>query len=160
MPKPKSFNTFRRIMPRAIARDALPMTASAADDERDLLLEGLRRMAIAGAHQPIALSPLLGGVSSDIYKASVGSRTVCIKRALPTLKVAADWQAPIERNRFEVEWMRVAGAVVPDAVPAILADDPRSGSFAMAWLAPDRHPVWKALLRDATIDTGTASAVG
>src|SRR6266540_3390656 len=115
MPKPKSSNTFRRIMPRAIARDALPMTAlatPAGEDERTLLFEGLRRMAIAGAHQPIELSPLLGGVSSAIYKASVEGRTVCVKRALPRLKVAAEWQAPVERNRFEVEWMRVAGAIV------------------------------------------------
>src|SRR6266498_4661638 len=127
-------------MHRATGRATPPMTTfdgSAAADEKALLLEGLRRMAIAGAHQPIALSPLLGGVSSDIYKASVGSRTVCIKRALPRLKVAAEWQAPVERNRFEVEWMRVAGAIVPAAVPEILGEDVASGCFAMAWLPPD-----------------------
>jgi len=133
---------------------------SAADEERTLLLEGLRRMAIAGAHQPIELSPLLGGVSSDIYKASVGSRTVCIKRALPRLKVAAEWQAPVERNRFEVEWMRVAGAIVPAAVPEILGEDRQTGSFAMAFLPPDDYPVWKSLLAQGTIDVSVARAVG
>jgi aminoglycoside phosphotransferase (APT) family kinase protein len=30
----------------------------------------------------------------------------------------------------------------------------------MAWLAPDRHPVWKDLLRDGTIESATAAAVG
>jgi aminoglycoside phosphotransferase (APT) family kinase protein len=30
----------------------------------------------------------------------------------------------------------------------------------MAWLAPDRHPVWKNLLRDGDIDVATAAAVG
>ena len=74
-------------------------------------------MKVASAHQHVALTALAGGVSSDIYKASVGSRVVCVKRALPRLKVAAEWQAPIERNSIEVEWMRVAGAIVPAAVP-------------------------------------------
>jgi aminoglycoside phosphotransferase (APT) family kinase protein len=74
--------------------------------------------------------------------------------------VAADWQAPVERNRYEVEWMRVAGEIVPDAVPAILGEDRAGGCFAMAYLAPGDHPVWKTLLRDGEIDAATAAAVG
>jgi len=30
----------------------------------------------------------------------------------------------------------------------------------MSYLAPDRHPVWKALLRDGVVEPGTARAVG
>jgi 5-methylthioribose kinase len=83
-----------------------------------------------------------------------------LKRALGKLKVAADWHAPIERNRWEVEWMRVAGDIVPDAVPAILGEDRATGCFAMAYLAPQDHPIWKSLLLEGAIDCDVASQVG
>jgi aminoglycoside phosphotransferase (APT) family kinase protein len=124
------------------------------------LLYGLRRMALVGTDQPVTLTALAGGVSSDIYRAELPGRTICIKRALGKLKVAADWRAPVERNRWEVEWMRIAGSIVSDAVPAILGEDRELGCFAMAYLAPDDHPVWKRLLRDGVIDPATAGEVG
>jgi aminoglycoside phosphotransferase (APT) family kinase protein len=117
-------------------------------------------MAIVGAHQHLSLTPLPGGVSSDIYRAELPNRVICIKRALPRLKVAADWQAPVERSRFEAEWMKVAGSIVPSAVPEILGEDRITESFAMTYLAPESHPVWKAQLRDGTIDPTVAAAVG
>jgi hypothetical protein len=101
-----------------------------------------------------------GGVSSDIWRVDGPSGTFCVKRALARLKVAADWRAPVGRNRNEVAWFRTAGAIVPEAVPAILGDDPAGGSFAMRLPRPDRHPVWKALLRDGTVDPATSRAVG
>jgi aminoglycoside phosphotransferase (APT) family kinase protein len=108
----------------------------------------------------VALTPLPGGVSSDIYRAELPNGVICIKRALPKLKVAADWNAPVERSRFEVEWMRVAGAIVPAAVPEILGEDRETGAFAMAYLSPEAHPVWKSQLRDGAIDSAIAAAVG
>jgi 5-methylthioribose kinase len=106
------------------------------------------------------LTSLAGGVSSDIYRAAFRGRVVCVKRALPRLKVAADWQAPVERSRWEVEWMRVAAGIVPAAVPEILGEDRQTGCFAMAYLSPDDHPVWKSLLAGGTIDLDVARAVG
>ena len=132
-----------------------PLSADAAP-----LLEALRRMGLVSAHQSVPLVPLEGGVSSDIYRAELPSGPICVKRALARLKVAADWQAPIDRNHYEVEWMRVAAGVVPAAVPAVLGEDAEGGAFAMAWLPPDRYPVWKAQLRDGAIDPATAAAVG
>lgn len=120
----------------------------------------LTRMAIVSADQPIRLTPLAGGVSSDIWRVDAPDATFCVKRALPRLKVAADWQVPVGRNRYEVAWLRAAAGIVPAAVPAILGDDPEAGAFAMAWLPPDRYPVWKTLLRDGTVDARTAAAVG
>jgi aminoglycoside phosphotransferase (APT) family kinase protein len=117
-------------------------------------------MAIVSTHQHFSLTPLPGGVSSDIYRADLPSRVICVKRALPRLKVAADWHAPVERNRWEVEWMRVAGGIAPGSVPEILGEDREAGAFAMAYLAPDDHPVWKALLRDGTVEPPVAAAVG
>jgi len=117
-------------------------------------------MGLVAPGAALALQPLAGGVSSDIFRADLPRGSVAIKRALPKLKVEADWRAPTERNRYEVEWMRVAGAIVPDAVPAILGDDVESSLFAMAWLDPADHPVWKLQLRDGIVDGATAREVG
>ena len=117
-------------------------------------------MAIVSAHQSFALTPLTGGVSSEIYRVDLPTGPVCIKRALAKLKVTADWCAPVERNRWEVEWMRIAGGIAPEAVPVILGEDRAAGCFAMAYLAPDTHPVWKDLLQRGSIDPAMAAAVG
>ena len=131
-----------------------------AQGEASALLDSLRRMGIVNANQPARFIALAGGVSSDIYRVELAERTICVKRALAKLKVAADWRAPVERNRWEVEWMRVAAGIVPAAVPTVLGEDRAAGCFAMAYLAPDDHPVWKALLALGRIDPATAAQVG
>ena len=103
---------------------------------------------------------LRGGVSSDIYRVDLPAATICVKRALPKLKVAADWQAPPERNRNEVAWMRTVGAIAPGAVPKIVGQDPEGGAFAMEYLSPSRYPIWKERLRDGVIEVDAAAAVG
>ena len=117
-------------------------------------------MGIVGAHQHVRLTPLEGGVSSAIFRADLPRRVVCVKRALSRLRVAAEWRAPVVRNRYEAEWMRVAGRAVPGAVPKVLGEDPAAGAFAMDWLPPERYPVWKQLLRDGAVGVATAAAVG
>jgi 5-methylthioribose kinase len=124
------------------------------------MLDALQRMAIVSANQQIQFNAMPGGVSSDIYRVELPSRVICVKRALPKLKVAADWEAPVARSRYEVEWMRVAREISPGAVPEILGEDPETGTFAMAYLGPDTHPLWKSQLRDGTVEVGFASAVG
>ena len=99
-------------------------------------------------------------MSSDIYRVDVAGRTLCVKRALPKLKVAADWQVPVARNAHEAAWLRRVAAIVPGAVPRVLAEDLREQAFAMDWLAPDLYPVWKDQLRDGVLDGGTARRVG
>jgi 5-methylthioribose kinase len=103
---------------------------------------------------------LAGGVSSDIYRVDLPSGPICVKRALPRLKVSALWEAPVERNRWEVEWMRTVAAIQPAFVPRVIADDAESRSFAMEFLAPEAHPVWKAQLRDGVIDPRVAAEAG
>jgi len=120
----------------------------------------LIRMGLASPGEVPRLTPLTGGVSSDIVRADLASGPVCIKRALPRLKVKANWEAPVERNRWEVEWMRTAGAIVPGAVPRVLGEDAGSGMFVMEYLAPEQHPVWKTQLRDGIVDPAFAAQVG
>lgn len=116
-------------------------------------------MGLIGLHDTPIFTALAGGVSSDIYRVDLAAGPVCVKRALPQLKVSAVWEAPVERNRWEVAWMRTAAAIVPQFVPRVLADDAESRAFAMEFLAPEGHPVWKAQLRDGTIEVSTAAEV-
>ncbi|WP_018181968.1 phosphotransferase family protein [Kaistia granuli] len=104
--------------------------------------------------------PLTGGVASDIWRVEAGGRRFAVKRALAKLRVARDWRAPVSRNGNEVEWLLEAGRVVPDAVPRILAHDAAVGAFAMDYLQPEDHPVWKAELRAGRADPAFAAAVG
>jgi 5-methylthioribose kinase len=103
---------------------------------------------------------LRGGVSSDIWKVGGANGTIVVKRALPKLRVAQDWHVPTSRNACEVAWFKVAGTVVPDAAPRILAHDPDAGLFAMEYLDPACHPVWKAQLRQGIADLTVAGEVG
>lgn len=120
------------------------------------IVEALVRMGLAAPGEHPCLAPLAGGVSSEIYRVELAGRTVCVKRALARLKVSAEWKAPVERNRYEVEWMRIAHGIVPELVPAIAGEDAQAGAFAMEYLDPESHPVWKAQLRDGIIDPRTA----
>lgn len=129
-------------------------------EESRRLLAALRRMGLVAADETPVLTQLTGGVSSLIVRADTARGPLCVKQALAQLKVAAVWEAPVERNRAEVAWMRTAHRIVPAAVPAILGEDAQDNAFAMAWLAPQHYPVWKAQLRDGMADTATATAVG
>ncbi len=123
----------------------------------DDILDALRRMGLLTGGATGA--PLTGGVSSDIWRVDLPAGPVCVKRALPKLRVAADWQAPIARNLYEARWMRRAGRAVPDAVPTLLGQDAASGALAMAYLDPADHPLWKDQLRDGHADPDFAASV-
>ncbi|GHD51611.1 putative aminoglycoside phosphotransferase [Thalassobaculum fulvum] len=124
------------------------------------VLDAVRRMRLVGPDETPQTEALSGGVASDIWRIDAAGGPFCVKRALARLKVAADWRAPVERNVYEVAWFRVAGALVPEAVPAILGHDATAGLFAMAWLEPSRHRLWKADLLAGVVDPAVAWAVG
>jgi hypothetical protein len=115
---------------------------------------------LRSAAEPADFRPLSGGVSSDIYRVDLPGRTLCIKRALPKLKVAADWQAPVSRSSFEWGWISFVAKRFPNYAPTPLAHDPLSGVFAMAFFSAEDHPLWKAQLLGGQVDIATAAAVG
>jgi aminoglycoside phosphotransferase (APT) family kinase protein len=117
---------------------------------QDLLAEGV---------EP-TMTTLDGGVSSDLWKVETPERTLCVKGALAQLKVAREWRAPVSRNHVEYEYLRFAAAVCPAQVPRVLAHDESAGLFAMDYLPPETHPVWKAELLGGRVDADTAAAVG
>ena len=158
----------RRVVhdPRALSEPHSPAMPNAttpapqtSGSERETLLVGLRRMGLANDDRFVA-TPLAGGVSSDIFLVETSGRSFVVKRALAKLRVAADWRAPVERNRYEVEWMKEAGRAAPNAVPRILGHDEASGLFAMEYLPPDDYPIWKSELREGRADPSFAMEVG
>lgn len=121
----------------------------------------LRGQGFLAPGQGACFTALAGGVSSDIWRVDLpDGRAICIKRALPQLKVAAEWYAPVSRNAYEWAWIEFAARHVPGSVPAPLAHDAGAGLFAMEYLAPDDHPVWKQQLLGGRIEPETAAAVG
>jgi aminoglycoside phosphotransferase (APT) family kinase protein len=124
------------------------------------LTASLARMGLIEPDERPTLIPLAGGISSLIVRAETKRGPVCVKRALPQLKVAAPWFAPVERNAAELCWMRVASAAAPGSVPQIVGHDERAHLFAMVYFDPAAYPIWKAQLRDGIVELATARAVG
>jgi len=108
----------------------------------------------------VTIEPLTGGVSSDIVKIELsdGSK-LCAKRALPTLKVAALWEAPVERNHYEVAWLRQAAMVSPTSVPRVLAEDKANGVLLMQFFDPEHYRLWKTELLAGRSDIEVATKV-
>lgn len=123
------------------------------------MLEFLRRSGLLAAGESPNMEALAGGVSSDIWRVDLARGPVCVKRALPRLRVAQLWEAPVERNRFERRWLERVAAIVPNAVPRVLAYDD-AGLFAMDYLDGARYPLWKQLLREGVADARFAAEVG
>ena len=101
------------------------------------MLAFLRRHRLAAPGDIAGCEALAGGVSSDIWRVDLRGGPIAalvVKRALPRLRVAQVWEAPVERNRYERRWLEAANAIVPGAAPRVLAGDDE-GFFAMEYLA-------------------------
>lgn len=124
------------------------------------IVQFLREAGLLQAKEVPVASPLTGGVSSDIWRVNLARGPVCVKRALARLRVQADWHAPVERNHFEAEWMRVVSNRVPGRAPRVVGENPDLGLFAMEYLEPGTNPVWKSELRGGLTDSKFAAGVG
>ncbi|MEO8653747.1 MAG: phosphotransferase [Ramlibacter sp.] len=135
-------------------------SASAAAAVEAALTQFLQHQQLARPDEQAVWTPLSGGVSSDIWRVDLPGRSLCVKRALPQLRVASEWFAPVSRNRYEWEWLLLAAQIAPQAVPRPLAHDPELGLFAMAFLPGDRYPLWKTQLLAGHVNGATAAQVG
>ena len=131
-----------------------------SEETQKVLMRSLQKIGLAEAGQVRSMSPLKGGVSSDIWRIDFESHSICAKRALAQLKVATLWEAPLTRNAFEYDWYRVVAPDFPQNVPTMLGRDPDVGVFFMSYLEPESHPVWKDLLLKGVIDPEFAGQVG
>ena len=127
---------------------------------QELIARDLTGLGLIETGEQVRFTALPGGVSSDIFKVEAGERVFVVKRALPKLRVAGDWQAPTSRNRHEADWLVTVGRILPGSAPRLLARDDDAGLFAMEYLDPAIFPVWKEQLRDGHVDRNFAAAVG
>lgn len=95
----------------------------------------------------LTVTPLTGGVSSDIVRIELADgRSFCAKRALSQLKVKSDWRAPVERNHYEIAWLRRAGEIMPGAAPVVFAENRARGVALLEYLPPEEYALWKTEL--------------
>src|SRR3546814_14206072 len=76
------------------------------------IIADLRGAGLVGEGE-VALEPLTGGVSCDVWRVETPSGPVVVKRPLEQLRVAAEWHAPVERGASEVRWLKRARSVDP-----------------------------------------------
>jgi len=142
-------------------RNMTPGTTPADERTPDgRITEFLRDSGLAAGPHDTRLTPLSGGVGSDIWKVETPARTFVVKTALPRLRVPEIWNAPPSRNASEAEWMATAARIERSAVPEILARNDAAGVFAMTYFDPAEYPVWKDLLRTGHVDPGFAALTG
>jgi len=125
------------------------------------IVPALKACGVLAAHAHATLTPLSGGVCSDIFKAEIeDGRTVVVKRLLGRMRVAARWSARADRAAREAAWLKLAREVSPDLAPRVLAEAPGGRLFVMTYLDAATHPVWKNLLAAGDVDVAFAGAVG
>jgi aminoglycoside phosphotransferase (APT) family kinase protein len=149
----------RRIIMESLSESA-PVEPTEAALDPQTIAASLDRMGLRRPGETPLCQPLDGGVSSEIWLVELPGRRLCLKRALPRLRVAQLWEAPVIRNHYEAAWFRVAGAICPGAVPLLHGEDAVDGMFAMEYLDPGTFPIWKHLLRDGGVDPASAATVG
>lgn len=117
-------------------------------------------LSLGSAGDVIRVTPLSGGVASDIAVVDLPGRQICLKFALRKLKVKEDWYAPVHRNKAEYRWLEFASTVAPHSVPALYGISETEHGFAMEFLAgPDTY-LWKTALLKAAPESDEATRVG
>ncbi len=137
-----------------------PQTATDNEAMQQEIRSAIAQLGLGQGQTLRQMAQLNGGVSSDIWRIDFEDHSICAKRALAKLKVAADWHAPLSRNAYEYAWYEVISPLFPQAVPRMLGRDEASGMFFMSYLDADTHPVWKAQLLQGHISPGFAEQVG
>ncbi len=139
---------------------AIDETGRSDDSPDPAIIDFVARSGLVLGGATARYERLPGGVSSDIWLVRAGPAAFCVKRALPQLRVAADWRAPIERNTKEAAWIKAVAGLMPEAVPALQAEDAEAGMFAMDYLPPQSFEGWKAQLQRGHVMPAAAAEIG
>lgn len=124
------------------------------------VVDAMHRLGLAGLEDAIQCEALTGGVSSSIWRLDVNGRRLCLKQALEKLRVAQDWYASTDRNRYEWKWLKFVADIDPRLVPELFGRDDATGVIAMEFLDPNQYRNWKADLLRGDVDVRLAENVG
>ncbi|MFC5585056.1 phosphotransferase family protein [Nitratireductor kimnyeongensis] len=112
----------------------------------------LKELGLASRRQIRSVTPLAGGVASDIARIETENGDFCVKFALAKLRVKEDWHAPVHRNAAEYAWLKVASEMAADYFPKLYGRSVAANGFAMEFVTGDTVVVWK----DALLERGPA----
>jgi len=132
------------------------LQAELLDNCRRLLTE----LKLINPDNTIVSYPLTGGVASDIAMVQFENQKLCVKFALPKLKVQADWFAPVHRNSAEYAWLEVVSKVAPSSAVKLLGQSQQLHGFAMEFLEGDDTYLWKTALLNEAPERNEAQLVG
>ncbi|WP_135077089.1 aminoglycoside phosphotransferase family protein [Terasakiella sp. SH-1] len=131
-----------------------------SDILRNRCVELIEQLGIGNAQDVTEVTPLTGGVASDIARVTVGGRQLCIKFALAKLKVKEDWQAPVHRNAAEYAWLKVAAEMQPKGAVKLFGQSDELHGFAMEFVSGDGVYLWKEAMLEGDSAGEEAEMVG
>ena len=100
----------------------------------------------------IHIRKLEGGVSSDVYKVQTNSKTYCIKRSLPKLRVMKEWFADTKRLRYEYLWLKHCKKIIPNSIPNIYQFSTKQNFLILEYLSEKNYTTLKSKLLKKDID--------
>ncbi len=116
-------------------------------------------LGLATAEVVTSVTPLTGGVASDIARVVVGGHSYCAKFALARLRVAQDWHAPVHRSRAEYAWLSRAGGIVAGVAPTVVGYSESLQGFLMEDITGPDVYLWKTAMLTGTSTGGEAASV-
>ncbi|WP_138734401.1 phosphotransferase family protein [Modestobacter excelsi] len=132
------------------------MTAAAVPGTGALTAHLVRR-GLATSADDLDVRTLAGGVSNDVVAVRGPGLDVVVKQALGRLRVAEEWLADPARIDTEGRALRLAGQLLPGAVPAVLD---LSDGYLVIERAPDSWRTWKEDLLAGDADPSVAEQLG
>ncbi|NUQ01907.1 MAG: phosphotransferase [Armatimonadetes bacterium] len=115
---------------------------------------------LAASADEVAFESLGGGISNDVLAFSAGGREYVLKRALPKLRVAAEWHSDVRRIHREAACQRWLTQVLrPGEVPAVVAEDELHHVYIME-RAPRDSLNWKDEMLAGRVHPQAAARAG
>lgn len=131
-----------------------------ADELKARCMELLVKLELASDTEDPTVTPLTGGVASDIALVDFADRQVVVKFPLTTFRVAEEWHAPAARSRAEYGWLKFAGRVQPGSAPRVLGYNDALRGLAMEYVHGDNVYLWKSALLEHRPVAGEAARTG
>lgn len=107
----------------------------------------------------LTVRALAGGVSAEVLAVSTPTRELVVKRALPRLRVQEEWRADVQRVVTEGRALRLAGELIPGAVPPVRDLDEHSHVLVMD-RAPEAWTDWRDDLLAGRVDSSLGRVLG
>lgn len=125
----------------------------------DTVVAYLRGRGLLDARTPARVSRFAGGVSGEVFAIDAGPVQLVMKRALPRLRVRADWHADPDRILAEAAALRQVAMIDPEAVPPVIDIDADTYTLVTR-RAPRTWRPWKQDLLDGKVAVPVARRLG